>query len=57
MNTKYRFLSPAINAMMQGLAALRAGEAASELALPLPQHREILGYPAYNEAAAAYRLG
>ncbi len=50
-------LSPAINAMMQGLAALKAGEAACDLALPGAVHREVLGYPAFDEAAAPYRLG
>ena len=39
-----------------GLKALQAGGAASDLALPGPQHREILGYPAYDEAAKPYRL-
>ena len=49
-------LSPAIAAMLSGLKALNDGGAASELALPAAQHREILGYPAYDEAAKPYRL-
>jgi hypothetical protein len=50
-------LSPAINAMLQGLAALKAGGNASDLALPAAQHRDVLGYPAYDAEAAPYRLG
>lgn len=49
-------LSPAINAMLSGLKALQDGGAASDLALPGPQHRDVLGYPAYDEAAKPYRL-
>jgi 2-methylisocitrate lyase-like PEP mutase family enzyme len=49
-------LSPAIAAMLSGLTALKAGGGASDLALPGPQHREILGYAAYDEAAKPYRL-
>ncbi len=50
-------LSPAINAMLQGLKALQDGANAANLALPGAQHREIMGYAAYDEQAAPYRLG
>jgi len=49
-------LSPAIAAMLSGLKALQGGGNSSDLALPGPQHREILGYPAYDEMAKPYRL-
>ena len=50
-------LSPAVNAMLQGLKALRDGGNACDLALPGPKHREIMGYAAYDQQAAPYRLG
>jgi len=50
-------LSPAVNAMLQGLKALKDGANAADLALPGAQHRDIMGYPAYDEQAAPYRLG
>ena len=50
-------LSPAINAMLSGLKALRDGGSASDQALPAAQHREILGYPAYDAAAKPYIVG
>ena len=49
-------LSPAANAMLQGLAALKAGGNASDLALSGTAHRELMGYPAYDEMAKPYRL-
>jgi len=47
-------LSPAIAGMQAGLAALRAGAAAAESALPPAELRTILGYPAYDETAKGF---
>jgi 2-methylisocitrate lyase-like PEP mutase family enzyme len=49
-------LSPAIAGMKAGLAALLAGAAESERALPTAELRATLGYGAYDEAAKPYRL-
>ena len=37
-------------------AALKAGGNACDLALPGAEHRDLMGYPAYDEAAKPYRL-
>jgi 2-methylisocitrate lyase-like PEP mutase family enzyme len=44
-------LSPAAAGMKAGLAALVAGEAAAASALPPAEHRAMLGYQDYDEAA------
>ncbi|BBK29541.1 2-methylisocitrate lyase-like PEP mutase family enzyme [Stella humosa] len=47
-------LSPAIAGMKAGLAALNAGESAAAGALPGPELRTTLGYPAYDVDAKPY---
>ncbi|WP_203073027.1 isocitrate lyase/PEP mutase family protein [Falsiroseomonas ponticola] len=47
-------LSPAIAGIQSGLAALRAGKAASDLALPPAVHNATLGYGTYDEAAKPF---
>ncbi len=49
-------LSPVIAGMRSGLAAMLAGQAASPLALAAADHRETLGYGAYDVAAKPYVL-
>lgn len=49
-------LSPVAAGIKAGLAALAAGEAQSAMALPPPELTTLLGYPAYDQAAAAFRL-
>lgn len=47
-------LSPAIAGIQSGLAALKAGKAASDLALPPAVHNATLGYGTYDEAAKPF---
>lgn len=47
-------LSPVIAGIQSGLAALQAGKAASDLALPPAVHQATLGYGAYDEAAKPF---
>lgn len=47
-------LSPALAGMKAGLVALLAGEAASPMALPEAEHRDTLGYGAYDVAAKPF---
>lgn len=50
-------LSPAIAGMKAGLEALAAGESESKAALPPPELRTLLGYPAYDTAAKPFIVG
>ncbi len=47
-------LSPAIAGMRSGLAAMQAGNATSDLALAPADHRDTLGYNAYDVAAKPF---
>jgi 2-methylisocitrate lyase-like PEP mutase family enzyme len=47
-------LSPAIAGMKAGIAAMLAGLATAPSALPMAEHRDTLGYGAYDEAAKPY---
>lgn len=47
-------LSPSIAGIQSGLAALKAGKAASDLALPPAVHQATLGYGTYDEAAKPF---
>ena len=47
-------LAPAVAGMKSGLVALAAGRSASELALPPPELRTVLGYPDYDAAAKPF---
>lgn len=47
-------LSPAIAAMQEGLAALKAGQAEAASAVPPAIVRQVLGYAEYDAAAAEY---
>jgi len=47
-------LSPAVAGMKAGLAAIKAGESESKAALPPPELRTILGYPAYDTDAKPF---
>lgn len=47
-------LSPAMAGMKAGLAALNAGDAEADSALPTAELRETLGYGAYEEKAKAF---
>lgn len=47
-------LSPSIAGIQSGLAALKAGKAASDLALPPAVHNATLGYGTYDEAAKPF---
>jgi 2-methylisocitrate lyase-like PEP mutase family enzyme len=47
-------LSPAAAGMKAGLAALKAGKAETESAMPPPELRTLLGYPAYDAAAKPF---
>ena len=47
-------LAPAIAGMKDGLAALKAGEAAAKSALPPPEMRTTLGYDAYDVQAKPF---
>jgi len=49
-------LSPVAAGMLAGLAALAAGEAKADSALPPPQLSELLGYADYNTQAERFRL-
>jgi 2-methylisocitrate lyase-like PEP mutase family enzyme len=47
-------LSPAAAGMKAGLAALKAGDAEAKSAMPPPELRTLLGYPAYDAAAKPF---
>lgn len=47
-------LAPAIAAMQEGLAALKAGQAEAASAVPPAIVRQVLGYPEYEAAAKEY---
>jgi 2-methylisocitrate lyase-like PEP mutase family enzyme len=50
-------LSPAAAGIKAGLAALTAGQAAAESALPAAELRTLLGYPDYDAQAKAFIIG
>ncbi len=47
-------LAPAAAGMKAGLAALKAGEAEAKSAMPPPELRTMLGYPAYDTKAKPF---
>ena len=47
-------ISPAAAGILAGLAALRAGEANADSALPFAELREILGYSDYDKTAKRF---
>jgi 2-methylisocitrate lyase-like PEP mutase family enzyme len=49
-------LSPVIAAMRAGLAAIKAGRAEADMALPPPEFRKALGYEAYDAEAKRFTL-
>jgi 2-methylisocitrate lyase-like PEP mutase family enzyme len=50
-------ISPAAAGIKAGLAAIREGKSESSMALPPAEHREMLGYGAYDQAAKAFIAG
>ncbi len=50
-------ISPAARGIKAGLAAIKAGKSESEMSLPPAEHREMLGFGAYDQQAKKFVTG